>query len=122
MKITVKDKEYELEELHITGISSDEKEVTVSLGYLDDYVSVYTSDDAWFTKIKKHILTNPSGWEIKNLMFRSDGTLTGVKVFGPKKAFKLHNGLTKVLSDEAREANLEKLKRARSAKDSSRDK
>ena len=89
MKIIVKGQEYELEQLHISGNKSEEREVTVTSVAADSYMRVYTSDDTWLTKIKKCVAANPKDWRIVSLMFHKDGTLSGVTAEAPKGWFTL---------------------------------
>ena len=111
MKITIKDKEYELEELHITGISSDEKEMTINLGYLDETAHIYTSDDAWLTKIKKRVLANPTEWKITRVVERKDGSVSGVMAEVPKNLVSLRTKKKElVISDEERQVRSDRLR------------
>lgn len=121
MKIIVKGQEYELEDLHISGNCAEDREVTVTSVAADSRMRVYTSDDTWLTKIKKCVAANPKDWRIVSLMFHKDGTLSGVTAEAPKGCFKLHHGLKKNISEETMAANVERLKLARAALDSSRD-
>ena len=123
MKITVKGKEYELEDLHITGNCAEEREVTTTMVDADNYMRIYTSIDSWFTKIKKCMAANPE-WKIVNLMFRKDGTLSGVSVEAPKRCFGLRVGLEQKrapLTEEQKAARIETLKKTWFVRDSSRD-
>ena len=121
MKVIVKGQEYELENLHISGNCAEDREVTVTSVAADSRMRVYTSDDTWLTKIKKCVAANPKDWQIVNLIFHKDGTLSGVTAECPKRCLKLHHGLKKSISEETIAASVERLKLARAALDSSRD-
>mgnify|MGYP003290675794 CR=1 FL=1 len=117
MKIIVKDKEYELEDLHITGNGAEEKEVTVSSVSADSCMRVYTSDDTWLTKIKKCVIANPKDWRIVNLTFRKDGTLSGVTAEAPRGWLILRTKeRTCTLTPEQIKENTARLKESHAAK------
>lgn len=104
MKISVKGKEYELDDLSIKSYSSEERELTVNVVAGDDYVKYYTSMNKYFTKIKKNIATNPEQWKITNLFFRPDGTLSGVEAHGPLKSLSLRSALRKEKNDSSEDS------------------
>ena len=111
MKIVVKGQEYELEDLHISGNCAEDREVTVTSVAADSRMRVYTSDDTWLTKIKKCVAANPKDWQIVNLIFHKDGTLSGVTAEAPKGWFTLRTkAATLNLSDEEREIRAERLR------------
>ena len=108
MKITVKGKEYDLEELHITGNCSEEREVTVTTTADEDIIHVYTSDDVYLTRLKKLITANPDSWKITNLAFMKDGTLSGVMVIGPKNGLSFRAATEREYTDEQRASMVER--------------
>ena len=121
MKIIVKGQEYELEELHISGNKSEDREVTVTSVAADSHMRVYTSDDVWLTKIKKCVAANPKDWQIVSLMFHKDGTLSGVTAECPKRCLSLRTGVEahRIKTPEEQEARLKALEKARLVKDDS---
>lgn len=108
MKVVVKGKEYKLEDLHITGNCSEEREITVATTADEDIIHVYTSDDVYLTKIKKLILTNPKDWILKNIVFGKDNVISGVMVQGPKNGLSLRAALEREYSDEQKAAMAER--------------
>lgn len=96
IKITKKDitKEYELEDLQITGVSTDEKEITVQASADADKMYIFTSDNVWLTKIKKKVLANPKDWKITNIEHAPDGQICGVFVEAPKDLLSLRTQKT----------------------------
>lgn len=109
MKITVNNKQYELEDLHITGNSAEESEFNINLLSTDDYVKYYASGDKYFTKIKKNIVANPKDWKLTKLFFRSDGTLSGIEAHGPINGLSLRAGGDRQMSEEGKRALAERL-------------
>ena len=93
MKVNVNNREYDLDQLNITGNTQAEQEITVTASANERVIHVYTSRDAYFTRIKKLIAANPEGWNLTNIIFRSDGTISGVMAEGPKKGFGLRTAL-----------------------------
>ena len=85
MVITVNDKEYELDDINITGNSSEEQEITITSVKADGLMHIYTSDNSYLTKAKKCIRVNPEEWKITNIVFRKDGSISGVMITAPKK-------------------------------------
>lgn len=113
MKVIVKGKEYELDDLHIIGNSAEESEVTASILMTDDFVTYYTSADKYFTKIKKNIAANSKDWKLTELYFMPDGRLSGIRAIGPLNSFSMRAGGEREISDEQRQALAERLKAAR---------
>lgn len=113
MKVVVKEKEYELDDLHITGNSAEESEVIANISMIDDFVTYYTSADKYFTKIKKNIAANPKDWKLTELYFATNGRLSGVRAVGPLNSFSMRAGGEREISDEQRQALAERLKSAR---------
>lgn len=119
MQIIVKEKEYKLEDLIITGNPADEREVNINILKTDETMSIYTSDNVYLTKIKNLIKSNPNKWRITNIVHRKDGTVSGVMAEAPKKALSFratadNNG--KELSEEQKEARREILQAVRRRK------
>ena len=119
MKIVVKGQEYELENLHISGNCAEDREVTVTSVAADSRMRVYTSDDTWLTKIKKCVAANPKDWQIVNLIFHKDGTLSGVTAEAPKRCLSLRVGIEahRIKTPEEQMARVKALEKARLAKD-----
>lgn len=116
MNVTVKGKTYVLEDLIITGNKKDDLECDI-IHYADEKIAtIYTSSNTWFTKIKKMMIANPSGWKIVTLVFRENGSLSGVKVECPKNAISLRSGNSREVSEENRAAASQRLKAARNKK------
>ncbi len=116
MKITVKGKEYELDDLIIKGVSVEEQELVVTAMRDEDFFEAYTSDNTYLTKLKKMVAANPKDWEIENVC-ESRGKITGVKFRAPKKLLSFRaSSKINTLSDEQKAANAERLKAARLAK------
>lgn len=117
MKITVKEKErgedrtveYELDELHITGNSAEEREVTVTASADEDVIHIYTSDDSYLTKFKKLMSANPK-WKIIRVTHNSDGSVPGVMLEAPKNCLSFRAGLEREYTDEQRAAMRDRLR------------
>lgn len=116
MKITVKGKEYELDDLVIKGVSVEEQELVVTAMRDEDFFKVYTSDNTYLTKLKKMVVANPKDWEVENV-YESCNRITGVRFKAPKKLLSFRaSSKTNTLSEEQKAANAERLKAARLAK------
>lgn len=111
-------KEYDLEELTISGNSSDESEVCVTALKSEDVADVYTSDNVYLTKFKKLIEANPDAWKITQVVERSDGTVSGVMLQAPKKfiSFRAAERVGRILTDEEKAAAADRLRAARNNK------
>jgi hypothetical protein len=125
MKITAHNqykilKEYDLEELAISGNPSDESEVCVTALKSEDVVDVYTSDNVYLTKFKKLIEANPDAWKITQVVERSDGTVSGVMLQAPKKCLSFRAGkeVERVYTEEQKIELKERLAAARGRKQS----
>jgi hypothetical protein len=111
-------KEYDLEELTISGNPSDESEVCVTALKSEDIADIYTSDNIYLTKFKKLIETNPDAWKITQVVERSDGTVSGVMLQAPKKfiSFRAVERVGRVMTDEEKAAAAERLRALRNNK------
>lgn len=125
MKITARNqyrilKEYDLEELTISGNISDESEVCVTALKSEDIINVYTSDNVYLTKLKKLVEANPDAWKITRVVERADGTVSGVMLQAPKKclSFRASEKTGRVMTDEEKAAAAERLRAARNKKQS----
>lgn len=114
MKIEIKGKQYDLEDLVIRGVDMDEQEIVINASRVDDYMTVYTSDNTYLTKLKKLTAANPKDWAVMDI-FERNGDITGVKFRAPKCLLSLRTAKTeRVMTDEQRAAAAERLKAARS--------
>lgn len=113
MKVIVKGKEYELEDLIITGNSSEESEININYVVAEDRVTYYTSSNKYLTKLKKVIAANPDAWEVGNVILRMDGTISGIVIYGPVSSLSIRNGKKTEMSPERREAASERFKAIR---------
>lgn len=113
-------KEYDLEELTISGNPSDESEVCVTALKSEDIANVYTSDNVYLTKFKKLIEANPDAWKIIKVVERSDGTVSGVMLQAPKKCLSFRAGkeAERSLSEDQKAELRERLAAARIRKHS----
>lgn len=113
-------KEYDLEELTISGNASEESEVCITALKSEDVADVYTSDNVYLTKFKKLIEANPDVWKIAQVVERSDGTVSGVMLRIPKKclSFRAAERVGRVMTDEEKAAAAERLRAARNNKQS----
>lgn len=125
MKITARNqyrilKEYDLEELTISGNISDESEVCVTALKSEDVVNVYTSDNVYLTKLKKLVEANPDAWKITRVVERADGTVSGVMLQAPKKCLSFRAGkeVERVYTEEQKTELKERLAAARNKKQS----
>lgn len=123
MKITTRNqykllKEYNLEELTISGNASDESEVCVTALKSEDVASIYTSDNVYLTKFKKLIEANPDVWSITKVIERPDGTISGVMLQAPKKCLSFRSGkeVERVYTEEQKNALAERLRNMRNKK------
>lgn len=125
MKITAHNqhkilKEYDLEDLTISGNASDESEVCVTALKSEDVADVYTSDNVYLTKFKKLVEANPDAWKITQVVERSDGTVSGVMLQIPKKCLSFRAGKEseRVYTEEQKTELKERLAAARGRKQS----
>ena len=109
-------KEYDLEELTITGNNSEESEVCVTALKSENVADFYTSDNVYLTKFKKLIEANPDAWKIKQVIERADGTISGVMVQAPKKCLSFRAGKDVEISEERRQAAAERMRALRTNK------
>lgn len=125
MKVTVQNqykvlKEYDLEELAISGNASEESEVCVTALKSEDFADIYTSDNVYLTKFKKLVEANPDAWKIAQVVERPDGTVYGVMLRVPKKclSFRAAERVGRAMTDEEKAAAAERLRAARNNKQS----
>ena len=113
-------KEYDLEELTISGNTSEESEVCVTALKSEDIANIYTSDNSYLTKFKKLIETNPDAWKITQVVERSDGTISGVMLQVPKRCLSFRAGkeAERSLSEDQKAELRERLAAARIRKHS----
>ena len=113
-------KEYDLEELTISGNPIDESEVCVTALKSEDVAEVYTSDNVYLTKLKKLVEANPDAWKITRVLERSDGTVSGVMLQAPKRCLSFRAGkeVERVYTEEQKNALAERLKNMRNKKHS----
>ena len=113
-------KEYDLEELTISGNASEESEVCITVLKSEDVADVYTSDNVYLTKFKKLIEANPDVWKITQVVERSDGTVSGVMLRVPKRCLSFRAGkeVERVYTEEQKNALAERLKNMRNKKHS----
>lgn len=111
--ITKELKEYDLDELIITGNASDESEVTVSALKTENFANIYTSDNSYLTKFKRLIEANPDAWKITQVVERSDGTVSGVMLQAPKRCLSFRVGKEVEISEERRIAAAERMRALR---------
>lgn len=113
-------KEYDLEELTISGNTSEESEVCVTALKSEDIANIYTSDNSYLTKFKKLIETNPDAWKITQVVERSDGTISGVMLQAPKRCLSFRAGkeAERSLSEDQKAELRERLAAARIRKHS----
>lgn len=109
-------KEYDLEELTISGNLSEESEVCVTALKSEDIADIYTSDNVYLTKFKKLIETNPDAWKITQVVERSDGTVSGIMLQAPKKCLSFRVGKEVEISEERRQAAAERMRALRTNK------
>lgn len=113
-------KEYDLEELTISGNASDESEVCVTALKSEDIADLYTSDNVYLTKFKKLVEVNPDAWKITQVVERPDGTISGVMLQAPKKCLSFRAGkeTERVYTEEQKNALAERLRNMRNKKQS----
>ena len=113
MKITIKGKEYVVEDLVIRGVDVDEQELIVNAMRDEDFLTVYTSDNIYLTKLKKLAVANPKEWEIVQIV-EAKGNILGVKFKAPKKLLSFRTAtVERTMTDEQRAAAAERLKAVR---------
>lgn len=109
-------KEYDLDTMHISGNKGEDKEITITRVATEDTIHIYTSDDAYLTKIKKCVKSSPNSWKIVKVVERSDGTISGVMAVAPKNAISFRascDNASRIISEEKKEALRERLKEHR---------
>ena len=123
MKVTVQNqykvsKEYDLEELTISGNASEESEVCVTALKSEDFADIYTSDNVYLTKFKKLVEANPDAWKIVQVVERPDGTVSGVMLQVPKRCLSFRAGkeADRSLSEDQKTELRERLAAARNKK------
>ena len=104
-----------INDLVITGVSTDEQETTINYGRNDEEAEVYTSDNTVLTKIKNIFSSDDCEWKLKNVVKDKKGNVVSVFFSVPKKLISLRAKTVKSsLTDEQRKAAAERLKNARS--------
>ena len=111
-------KEYDLEELTISGNASEESEVCVTALKSEDFADIYTSDNVYLTKFKKLVEANPDAWKIVQVVERPDGTVSGVMLQAPKRCLSFRAGkeADRSLSEDQKTELRERLAAARNKK------
>ena len=111
-------KEYDLEELIISGNASDEPEVCVTALKSEDFADIYTSDNVYLTKFKTLVEANPDAWKIVQVVERPDGTVSGVMLQVPKRCLSFRAGkeADRSLSEDQKTELRERLAAARNKK------
>lgn len=111
-------KEYDLEELIISGNASDESEVCVTALKSEDFADIYTSDNVYLTKFKKLVEANSDAWKIVQVVERPDGTVSGVMLQVPKRCLSFRAGkeADRSLSEDQKTELRERLAAARNKK------
>lgn len=103
-----------INDLLITGVSTDEQETTINYSRTDKEAEVYTSDNTVLTKIKNIFNNNDCEWKLKDVVRDQNGNIIGVFFVVPKKLISLRAKTTKSsLTDEQRVAAAERLKKSR---------
>ena len=104
-----------INDLVITGVSTDEQETTINYGRNDEEAEVYTSDNTVLTKIKNIFSSDDCEWKLKNVVKDKKGNVVSVFFSVPKKLISLRAKTVKSsLTDEQKQAAAERLKNARS--------
>lgn len=104
-----------INDLVITGVSTDEQETTINYGRNDEEAEVYTSDNTVLTKIKNMFSSDDCEWKLKNVVKDRKGNVVSVFFSVPKKLISLRTKTVKSsLTDEQKQAAAERLKNARS--------
>ena len=104
-----------INDLLITGVSTDEQETTINYGRNNEEAEVYTSDNTVLTKIKNIFSSDDCEWKLKNVVKDKKGNVVSVFFSVPKKLISLRAKTVKSsLTDEQRRAAAERLKNARS--------
>ena len=111
MKVTVNKKEYDLDDINITGNASEERETNINISADDKYASIYTSDNVYLTKFKKNIMANPKEWKITDIYYIRE-SICGVRLRAPKSLMSFRSKtMTRELTDEQREVMRTRLKK-----------
>ena len=104
-----------INDLVITGVSTDEQETTINFSRTDKEAEVYTSDNTVLTKIKNMFSSDDCEWKLKNVVKDQKGNVVSVFFSVPKKLISLRAKTVKSsLTDEQKQAAAERLKNARS--------
>ena len=104
-----------INDLVITGVSTDEQETTINFSRTDKEAEVYTSDNTVLTKIKNMFSSDDCEWKLKNVVKDRKGNVVSVFFSVPKKLISLRAKTVKSsLTDEQKQAAAERLKNARS--------
>ena len=107
-----------INDLVITGVSTDEQETTINYGRNDEEAEVYTSDNTVLTKIKNIFSSDDCEWKLTNVVKDKKGNVVSVFFSVPKKLISLRAKTVKSsLTDEQRRAAAERLKNARRLND-----
>ena len=84
--------------------SSDEAETTITVGRNDKVITIYSSDNAMITKIKRAALKNPENWKCWEGSRSLDGKLHSYFFEAPKRALSFRCGNKKEFTEEERQA------------------
>ena len=71
-----------INDLVITGVSTDEQETTINYGRNDEEAEVYTSDNTVLTKIKNMFSSDDCEWKLKDVVKDQKGNLGAVNAAG----------------------------------------
>lgn len=107
-----------LNQIERCGTPRNEAETTINIGYSNNSIKIYTSDNSMLTKIIKAASKNPEGWKCWCGGKDRDGNIHGYFFEAPKNAVRLASGSRKKkeVTEEMREAFRNRCKEAREKK------
>ena len=95
-----------INKIETVTVVREEAETTITTNRVDDYITIYSSDNVMITKIAKAALNNPEGWLCWEAGRDSNNRVTGYFFKAPKKALCFRSGTRKerVFTEEQKEA------------------
>ena len=95
-----------INKIETVAVMKEEAETTITTNRVDDYITIYSSDNVMITKIAKAALNNPKEWLCWEAGRDSNNRVRGYFFKAPKKSlcFRCGSRKERVFTEEQKEA------------------
>lgn len=100
-------------ELKPVKLTTEEQETTITFDRVSKKLRLYTSDNTQITKMQKLINVSDSAWKLEKVVLDKDGEPTGYFFSAADKKLLTLRAKRTILTEEQREAVVERLQRAK---------